>query len=75
MVKNGLAAFHEIPREGTMSDHSDWHILVIDDEEDILDVMSLALSDNGYQVTTAPDGATGLELCRKTRPRIVITDI
>ena len=26
-------------REGTMSDHSDWHILVIDDEKDILDVM------------------------------------
>jgi signal transduction histidine kinase len=58
-----------------MSDHSDWHILVIDDEEDILDVMSLALSDDGYRVTTAPDGATGLELCRKTPPRIVITDI
>ena len=58
-----------------MSDHSDWHILVIDDEEDILDVMSLTLSDNGYQVTTAPDGATGLELCHKTPPRIVITDI
>jgi len=58
-----------------MSDHSDWHILVIDDEEDILDVMSLTLSDNGYQVTTAPDGATGLELCYKTPPRIVITDI
>ena len=58
-----------------MSDHSDWHILVIDDEEDILDVMSLALSDDGYRVTTAPDGATGLELCRQAPPRIVITDI
>ncbi len=58
-----------------MSDHADWHILVIDDEQDILDVMSLTLSDEGYRVTTAPDGATGLELCRKTPPRIVITDI
>ena len=62
-------------REETMSDYSDWHILVIDDEKDILDVMYLALSDNGYQVTTAPDGTTGLELCRETPPRIVITDI
>jgi signal transduction histidine kinase len=58
-----------------MSDHSDWHILVIDDEADILDVMSLTLSDEGYRVTTAPDGTTGLELCRKTPPKIVITDI
>jgi len=58
-----------------MSDHSDWHILVIDDEKDILDVMYLTLSDKGYQVTTAPDGTTGLELCREAPPRIVITDI
>jgi len=58
-----------------VSDHSDWHILVIDDEKDILDVMCLALGDTGYPVTTASDGKTGLELCRATPPRIVITDI
>jgi YesN/AraC family two-component response regulator len=58
-----------------MSDHSDWHILVIDDEEDILDVMSLALRDYGYRVTTAQNGSTGLEQCQKTSPQIVITDI
>jgi len=58
-----------------MSDHSDWHILVIDDEKDILDVMSLTLKDHGYQVTTAMDGVSGLEQCRKKLPRIVITDI
>ena len=58
-----------------MSDHSDWHILVIDDEKDILDVMYLTLSDKGYQVTTAPDGRTALDLCRTAPPRIVITDI
>ena len=62
-------------RKEIMSDHSDWHILVIDDEKDILDVMCLTLSDKGYQVTTAPDGTTGLDTCRKTPPRIVITDI
>ncbi len=58
-----------------MSDHSDWHILVIDDEKDILDVMSLALKDYGYQVSTALDGVSGLEQCRKKLPQIVITDI
>ena len=63
------------PGEKTMSDPSEWHVLVIDDEKDILDVMRLALSDNGYRVTTAPDGATGLERCCETPPRIVITDI
>ncbi|TFG49308.1 MAG: response regulator, partial [Candidatus Brocadiia bacterium] len=62
-------------RERTMSGHSGWHLLVIDDEKDILDVMSLTLRDHGYQVTTALDGASGLELCRGAPPRIVITDI
>ena len=59
----------------TISVHSDWHILVIDDEKDIVDVVSLSLRDHGYKVTTALDGIAGLEQCRKQSPRIVITDI
>jgi len=58
-----------------MSDQPGWHILVIDDENDILDVMRLILKDQGYRVTTASDGSTGLELCRQTPPHILITDI
>ena len=58
-----------------MSDQPDWHILIIDDEHDILDVMRLALGDRGYRVTTASDGMTGLELCRQGSPHILITDI
>jgi signal transduction histidine kinase len=58
-----------------MSDQPDWHILVIDDEPDILDVMVLILSDQGYRVTTASDGLSGLEQCRQTPPHILIADI
>lgn len=58
-----------------MSDQPEWHILVIDDEADILDVMRLILSDQGYRVTTALDGLTGLELCHQAPPHILITDI
>ena len=58
-----------------MSDQPDWHILVIDDEPDILDVMVLILSDQGYRVTTASDGLSGLEQCQRTPPHILITDI
>ncbi len=52
-----------------------WNIVLIDDEEDIREVMSLALTDAGYQVRTAADGEAGLRLCRETTPQIVITDI
>ncbi len=58
-----------------MNDHVDWHILVIDDEHDILDVMVILLEDQGYRVTTASDGKTGLNLCQKESPHILITDI
>jgi len=52
-----------------------WNIVLIDDEEDIRDVMAIALKDAGYRVETAPDGETGLRLCEKICPQIVITDI
>ena len=59
----------------SMSDHADWHILVIDDEKDILDVVALSLRDHGYYISSAEDGKTGLDLIRQDPPRIVITDI
>jgi two-component system NtrC family sensor kinase len=52
-----------------------WAIVLIDDEEDIREVMSLALADAGYDVRTAGDGQTGLRMCIEDPPQIVITDI
>jgi signal transduction histidine kinase len=53
----------------------DWRILLIDDEQDILDVVGLALKDAGYHVSTAPHGQAGLAVCADDPPHIVITDI
>jgi two-component system, NtrC family, sensor kinase len=50
-------------------------IVLIDDEEDIRDVMSVALEDAGYEVRTAADGISGIRLCAEVEPQIVITDI
>jgi len=58
-----------------MTDISSWKIVLIDDEEDIRDVMAVALSDAGYDVLTAEDGVTGLQRCEAFLPQIVITDI
>ena len=52
-----------------------WAIVLIDDEEDIREVMSVALADAGYEVRAAADGEMGLRLCAETAPQIVITDI
>ncbi|MBW2028035.1 MAG: response regulator [Deltaproteobacteria bacterium] len=53
----------------------EWKVLLIDDEEGIRKVMSITLEDAGYKVLTAPGGEEGLELCRESRPEIVITDV
>ncbi|MDX9788617.1 MAG: response regulator [Desulfobacterales bacterium] len=52
-----------------------WTILAIDDEEDVRDVIQLALEDAGYKVFTAPEGKSGLRLCEEIFPQIVITDV
>jgi len=52
-----------------------WKILLIDDDEDIRDIMTITLEDAGYSVICAPDGHTGLMLTSKEEPQIVITDI
>ncbi len=52
-----------------------WAIVLIDDEEDIREVMSLALTDAGYNVRTAADGEAGIRICTEAPPQIVITDI
>ncbi len=58
-----------------MTASSSWQIVLIDDEEDIREVMNIALQDAGYNVDTAAAGETGLQLCEDTSPQIVITDI
>ena len=58
-----------------MEDVITWKIVLIDDEEDIRDVVSILLEDAGFIVSTAPNGEQGLSLCEKICPQIVMTDI
>ncbi|MBW1861246.1 MAG: response regulator [Deltaproteobacteria bacterium] len=50
-------------------------ILVIDDEKATLAMLRLLLSAYGYTVLTAENGPAGLEVCKKERPPIVLSDI
>lgn len=54
---------------------AEWKIVLIDDEEDIRDVMTVTLEDAGYYVMTAENGEAGVRLCQEISPQIVITDI
>jgi len=49
-------------------------ILIADDEAHILHVVTMKLSNAGYEVITAMDGEEALELCRSKKPDLLITD-
>ena len=50
-------------------------ILLVDDDRDILKLVSLRLSAAGYSVLTAESGAQALAQLAVARPRLVITDL
>jgi CheY-like chemotaxis protein len=50
-------------------------ILIVDDDEAILRMMTRMLRPAGHDVVTAADGREGLKLVAQRRPDLVITDI
>ncbi len=51
------------------------HVLVIDDERALLEVMRASLTLAGYRVTTTDNGEEALELVVSHQPDIVLLDI
>ena len=58
-----------------MAYSSNWKVLLIDDEKDIRDVLTISLQDAGYEVVAEADGPAGLLRFEAFAPQIVITDI
>ncbi len=50
-------------------------LLLVDDEEDIRDVLTIALTDLGYTVHCAENGRKALSFYKEHHPPIVLTDI
>jgi PAS domain S-box-containing protein len=50
-------------------------VLLVEDEEAIVRVLARSLQYDGYEVVTAANGQEGLEVFRRERPDIVLTDI
>jgi two-component system alkaline phosphatase synthesis response regulator PhoP len=50
-------------------------ILIVDDEPDILEIITYNLQINGYDVQTAKDGDQGLIKAREYKPDLIILDI
>lgn len=50
-------------------------ILLIEDEKDLIETVSLRLEAAGYEVISASDGLEGLGKARKEKPDLIILDL
>lgn len=51
------------------------HILVVDDDNEIVESMRYALESSGYRVSVAGDGNQGLALAEKLEPDVLVLDM
>ena len=55
--------------------NKDIKILLVDDEPDILEIVSYNLNAEGYQVYTAKKGIEGVAKAKKKQPHLIIMDV
>ena len=58
-----------------MTENSAARILVVDDEPNIVDVISMALRYQGFEVAAAGTGAEALSAVQEFRPQVMILDV
>src|ERR1700682_4052908 len=54
---------------------SSTRILIIEDEQDVIDLLTLHLRKAGFTLSTATDGAAGLRKAREESPSLIILDL
>ena len=50
-------------------------ILLVDDEPDILEILSYPLKNEGFQVYTASNGLEAIKLAKDIKPHLIVLDV
>jgi len=50
-------------------------VLIVDDDPDILEYLSMFLQDNGYEVKSAQDSSAALDMLRGYCPDVILVDV
>lgn len=58
-----------------MTEDKPMRVLVVDDEEDVRDYLTMALMDAGFEVETASDGIEAMEMIEKNPPDLISLDL
>lgn len=56
-------------------DKEAFKILAIEDNQDIRELITFFLKRDGFQISTASDGISGLSLIKETKPDLVLLDV
>jgi len=56
-------------------DKSKFHLLIVDDEPDIIEFVSYNLLREGYQISSAKNGLEAVEQVKKYKPDLILMDI
>jgi CheY-like chemotaxis protein len=51
------------------------YVLIVDDDPDLVETVSMMLEDKGYEVGKAYDGVEGKEAIKKRRPDLLVLDV
>ena len=54
---------------------SNGHILIVEDDGDLLEVLKFVLEDEGYEVSTTERGSEALSLAASQEPSLVLLDV
>ena len=54
---------------------TNYTVLMIEDEEDLIEIVSLYLTRNGFTVISATSGEEGLRLARSASPDLILLDV
>lgn len=58
-----------------MSNNSDYRILLVDDEPDIIEFLSYNLKKEGFNVYTANNGKEAIAVAKRENPHVIILDV
>jgi len=56
-------------------ENSDYKILLVDDEQDILDLLAYNLAKEGYKIFTTDNGKDALKIASEEKPHMIILDL
>lgn len=57
------------------ANNQDKHIVVIEDDPEMIELVKLILAKDGFQVTGAGNGREGLETIQEVAPQVVLLDL